>query len=137
MNKVIIAGRLVRDPELRNTQSGVEVCSFTVAVDRRHKKGEESVTDFIDCTAWRQSGVFVNTYFHKGDGIVVDGRLESDKWQDKDGKNRVSWHVTVDNVEFPQGRKSDGGYSAPAGAEPSAGAASFAELSGDDGDLPF
>lgn len=139
MNKIVIAGRLVRDPELRNTAGGLEVCGFTVAVNRRVKKGEEPVADFIDCTAWGKSGVFVSTWFHKGDGIVVDGRLESSKWQDKEGKNRVSWAVTVDNVEFPQGKKgeggSSGGYSAPV---PDAGApaGSFTELD-DDGSLPF
>lgn len=136
MNKIIIAGRLVRDPELRNTQSGLEVCNFTVAVNRRAKKGEEPVADFIDCTAWGKTGVFVSTYFHKGDGIVLDGRMESNKWKDKDGNNRTSWGVNVDGVEFPQGKKggeaSGGGY-----AEPLETPAEFAEVSDDDGDPPF
>lgn len=109
MNKVILCGRMVRDPELKTTNSGMEVCNFTVAVDRRAKKGEEKIADFVDCTAWGKSGVFVSTYFHKGDGITVDGRLESRKWMDNDGKNRVSWCVTCDNVEFPLGKSGQSG----------------------------
>ena len=100
MNKIVICGRLTKDPELRTTNNGTEVCGFTVAVDRRIKKNSEKETDFIDCTAWEKTGVFVNTYFHKGDGITVEGRMESRKWVDNDGKNRVAWGVTCDNVEF-------------------------------------
>lgn len=119
MNKVILMGRLVRDPELKTGQSGTEFCSFTVAVDRRAKKGEEKASDFIDCTAFGKTGVFVSTYFHKGDGIALEGRMESRKWQDKDGNNRVSWSVPVDNVYFPPARS--------AGAAPQAGGNAFAE----------
>lgn len=128
MNKVILVGRLTRDPELRVTNSGTEVTNFTVAVDRFAKKGEDKQCDFIDCVAWRQSGVFVSTYFHKGDGIVVDGRMESRKWQDKDGNNRTSWEVQCDNVSFPPSKKSDG-----------AAQTNFSEIAPveDDGDLPF
>lgn len=113
MNKVIITGRIVKDPELNTTGSGTEVCNFTVAVDRRPGKDKEKVTDFIDCTAWQKTGVFVNTYFHKGDGINVIGRLESRKWEDKEGNKRVSWNVICDEVEFPLGKKS--GESNPSG----------------------
>lgn len=105
MNNIILTGRLVRDPELNTTNSGTEVCNFTVAVDRRVKKDQEKITDYIDCTAWAKSGVFVSKYFHKGDGISVQGRMESRKWVDNDGKNRVSWGVTVENVEFALGKK--------------------------------
>lgn len=104
MNNIVIAGRITKDPELNNTNSGTEVCNFTVAVDRRVKKGEEKIADFIDCTAWGKSGVFVNTYFKKGDGITVKGRMESRKWVDKDGNNRVSWGVTCEDVEFALGK---------------------------------
>ena len=104
MNKIIIAGRLTRDPELKTTDSGIEVCNITVAVDRRVTKGKERITDFIDCTAWSKTGVFVNQYFKKGDGIVLDGRLESRKYVDKDGNNRVAWGVNIDSVEFPVGK---------------------------------
>ena len=115
MNKIIICGRLTKDPELRTTNSGTEVCGFTVAVDRRIKKNDEKETDFIDCTAWGKTGVFISTYFHKGDGITVEGRMESNKWVDNDGKNRVSWGVTCDNVEFSLGKNK------PQGTGPAAG----------------
>ena len=115
---------------MKTLNTGTEVCNFTVAVDRRVKKGEDKACDFIDCTAWSKTGAFVSGYFHKGDGITVDGRLESRKWTDNDGKNRVSWGVTVDNVEFPLG-KGKGGENA---VEPT-----FSDItpntSGDD--LPF
>lgn len=106
MNSIIIAGRLTRDPELKTTNSGTEVCNIAVAVDRFAKKGEEKKADFIDCTVWGKSGVFVNTYFKKGDGIVIRGRLESRKWKDNDGNNRTSWEVVAENVEFAQGKGS-------------------------------
>lgn len=131
MNKIIITGRLTKDPELRTTGSGVEVCGFTVAVDRKTGKGGEKKSDFFDCTAWRQSGVFVEKYFKKGDGITVEGSMESEKYTDKDGNNRTAWKLTVDNVEFPFAKKGsshsdDGGSEQFAPVEDDAG-----------GDLPF
>lgn len=129
MNKIIIAGRLTAAPELRTTGSGTEVCGFVVAVDRRFGKKEERQTDFIPCTAWGKSGVFVNTYFHKGDGITVEGRMESHRWADSDGTNRISWGVTVDNIEFPLGRSATQKENIPA---------DFEELGpGEEGELPF
>lgn len=105
MNKIILAGRLARDPELKTTNTGTEVCNFTVAVDRRFAaKGEDKQADFVNCTAWQKTGVFVEKYFKKGDGITIDGRLESHKYVDKDGNNRVAWDVICDNVEFPLGK---------------------------------
>lgn len=134
MNKIIITGRLTRDTELRTTNSGTEVCNFCVAVDRRIKKGEEKQTDFVDCTAWGKTGVFVNAYFSKGDGITVEGRMESRKWQDNDGDNRVSWGITCDNVEFPFGKSGSGGVSSVSEAgDPG----EFTEISNQNADLPF
>lgn len=130
MNKIIISGRLVKDPELRTTTSGTEVCNFTVAVDRRIKKGEEKQADFIDCTAWGKSGVFVSTYFHKGDGIEVEGRFESRKYADRDGNNRTAWGVTCDNVQFPVGGKSGKHDSGQTESE-------YQVLQGDESELPF
>jgi single-strand DNA-binding protein len=126
---------LTKDPELRSTGSGVEVCSFTVAVDRRAGKDGEKKCDFIECTAWRKTGVFIDKYFKKGDGINVVGRMESEKFQDKDGNNRISWKVTVDDVEFHYGKKSGSGSIAPNSADP---LDQFAPIEdGDGGDLPF
>ena len=151
LNHITIMGRLTRDPELRTTQSGVSVTSFTVAVDRDFggRDGGERQTDFIDCVAWRSTGEFVSRYFHKGSMIVVSGRLQSRKWQDRDGNNRTSWEVNADNVYFGESRRdSDSGrsdsysnssYSSGYSRGDSAPAASnsFVELDDGDGELPF
>ena len=107
LNHIVIMGRLTRDVELRSTQSGVSVASFTVAVDRDYtgRDGGEKQTDFIDCVAWRQTGEFVNRYFRKGSMIVVSGRLQSRKWQDRDGNNRTNWEINADNVYFGESRR--------------------------------
>lgn len=104
MNKIILSGRITGDPELKTTNSAIEVCNFSVAVDRKHIKGKEKETDFVYCTAWGKTGAFISTYFHKGDGIFLEGRLESNKYTDKNGQTRVSWAVTVEQVEFPIGK---------------------------------
>ena len=159
LNHITIMGRLTRDPELRTTQSGVSVTSFTVAVDRDFggRDGSERQTDFIDCVAWRQTGEFVSKYFHKGSMIVVSGRLQSRKWQDRDGNNRTSWEVNADNVYFGESRRDSesnnnfGGYDSGRGGYDSgrssydsgrssapAGNTSFHDLEDEgDGELPF
>ena len=152
LNHIVIMGRLTRDPELRYTQSNTPVASFTVAVDRDFggRDGGEKQTDFIDCSAWRQTGEFVSKYFRKGSMIVVSGRMQSRKWQDRDGNNRTSWEVSADNVYFGESRRRDedsrdsyaptsyGGNSADNNRSASAPAPSaFAELGDDDGELPF
>ena len=152
LNHITIMGRLVRDPELRSTQSGVSVASFTVAVDRDFggRDGGDRQTDFIDCVAWRQTGEFVSKYFRKGSMIVVSGRLQSRKWQDREGNNRTSWEVNADNVYFGESRRDGGdtsGYDRPSynRSEPARRESnynsnsynSFSEMSDDDGDLPF
>ena len=107
LNHITIMGRLTRDPELRSTQSGVSVASFTVAVDRDFggRDGGERQTDFIDVSAWRQTGEFVSRYFHKGSMIVVAGRLQSRKWQDREGNNRTNWEIVAENVYFGESRR--------------------------------
>ena len=107
LNRIIIMGRLTRDPELRRTQSGTAVASFSLAVDRDFKDkttGEKS-TDFIDVVAWRNSAEFVSRYFTKGRMAVVDGRLQIHDWKDKDGNNRHSAEVVADNIYFGDSRK--------------------------------
>ena len=91
LNKTIIMGRLTRDPELRRTQSGTPVASFTLAVDRDFKDQQtgERATDFIDVVAWRQTGEFVSRYYTKGRMAVVEGRLQGRSWTDKDGNTRL------------------------------------------------
>jgi single-strand DNA-binding protein len=106
MNVWIGEGRLVRDPELKVVGGGTEICNITVAIDRGRKdKDGNKQTDFVDCTAWGKTAAFVQKYFKKGDGIVVEGRFESDTYDAKDGTKRTKWGVTVDNIEFPQGGK--------------------------------
>ena len=119
MNKIILAGRLVRDAELKVGNSGSEYCKFTIAVDRSRTKDNEKKTDFFDCTAFGKTGAFVEKYFAKGDGIELIGRMESDKYTDKENKTRTAWGVSVDEVYFPLGKgKADRTEEAP--SEPSA-----------------
>ena len=107
LNHITIMGRLVRDPELRRTGSGVAVASFTVAVDRDFggRDGGEKETDFIDCVAWRQTGEFVSKYFTKGRMIVVSGRLQIRSWTDKDGNKRRTAEVVADNCYFGDSKR--------------------------------
>ena len=149
LNHIVIMGRLVRDPELRRTGSGVAVTSFTLAVDRDFGKNDngERETDFIDCVAWRQTGEFVSKYFAKGRMAVVSGRLQIRPWTDKDGNKRRTAEVVADNVYFGDSKREGdnggfaapaannfGGYAAPAASNP---ASDFAMLDDDDAQLPF
>lgn len=102
MNSIKIQGRLTKDPEQKVGASGAEFCKFTVAVDR--KRSKDKAVDFFDCTAFQQTGAFVSKYFAKGDGIIVSGRMESDKFTDKEGMKRTTWGITVEDVEFPLGK---------------------------------
>ena len=149
LNRIMIMGRLTRDPELRRTQSGTPVTSFTLAVDRDFKNREtgETATDFIDCVAWRNTAEFVNNYFTKGRMAVVEGKLQIRPWKDKDGNNRRSAEVIVDNVYFGDskrdGASQGGGGGSFGGATGSYGAPSadshseFSEIDDVDGELPF
>lgn len=142
MNNVVLAGRLVADPELKTTSSGVEVTSFRLAVNQDYvKSGEEKKADFFNITAWRQTAAFICKYFHKGNGIVLKGRLQSRTYQAQDGSNRYIVEVVADNAEFPLGgNKSNENSSVPTTSAPlqttSVPDTSFAELPIDD-DLPF
>ena len=100
LNNIILMGRLTTDPELKSTQTGVSVCSFTIAVDRDFPQGGEKQTDFIDIVTWRSMAEFVSRYFFKGAMIVVQGSLQSRKWKDKNDNNRISWEVQAANVWF-------------------------------------
>ena len=131
MNQIVLMGRLTRDPELRHTQSGTAVASFTLAVDRQQNKDVEKQTDFIDIVAWRNTAEFVSKYFVKGQMAAVTGRLQLRNWTDKDGNKRVSAEVVADNIYFTESKKSrTESAEQPAEVE-------FAELDEDDGDPPF
>lgn len=114
LNSVIVMGRLTADPELRTTQSGLSVTSFTVAVDRRfQKQGEEKQTDFINCTAWRNTADFVTRYFTKGQMIALQGSIQTRNYEDKNGNKRTAVEVLVENVSFC-GSKNDTKSESPA-----------------------
>ena len=134
LNKIILMGRLTRDPELRRTQSGTAVASFTIAVDRDYRAASgEKETDFIDIVAWRSTAEFASKYFAKGRMAVVEGRLQIRDWKDKDGVKRRTAEVVADNVYFGDSRRS--GAEAPAVPEPG-GDQELTEEE-EDGKLPF
>ena len=105
MNKITIQGRITKDVELGHSQSGNAYARFSVAVDRRTRKDEERKTDFFDCVGFGKTAEFIEQYFHKGDGILINGRMESNQWTDKDGNKRLSWALSIDDVEFPLSRR--------------------------------
>ncbi len=163
LNHITLMGRLVRDPELRYTQSQTPVVSFRIAVDRDYsgRDGGERQADFIDIVAWRQTAEFVNKYFQKGRMIVVSGRLQMRDWTDRDNNKRTSAEVVADNVYFGDSRRdgdsnrsdnytgsySNNSYSSNSGGSYSgydsgrsgtpAPANTFVELDDGDGELPF
>lgn len=127
MNHVTLMGRLTRDPELRHTNSGTAVVSFTIAVE--HRASQETHTDFIDIVAWKGTAEFASKYFTKGQMIALHGRLSIREWTDKDNNKRKSAEVVADNVYFTDSKKSRTESAEPAQAE-------FEDID-DDGDLPF
>lgn len=111
INSIIIMGRLTADPELRTTQSGLSVTSFTVAVDRRYaKQGEEKQTDFINCVAWRNTAEFVTRYFRKGQMIAVQGSLQMRNYEDSQGNKRTAYEILADSVSFCGSKNEKGRY---------------------------
>lgn len=151
INNVVLVGRLTRDPEVRYTQSGLAVCSFSLAVERNYKnQSGEKETDFINCTAWRKAGELIGQYTSKGSLLGVQGALQVRKYQDKDGNNRTASEVIVENFQFLDSKGSGGGGgsqgpSAPRQQAPSAPsqgprAEAYGEPPPDnlmDDDLPF
>ena len=135
LNHITIMGRITKDIELRRTGAGVAVASFTVAVDRDFKDSNgQKETDFIDCVAWRQTGEFVDRNFSKGKMIVVSGRLQKRKWEDKNGNKRETAEIVAENVYFGDSKPSVGEkYEAAMGGQTQ----DYAVVDGDDGDLPF
>lgn len=134
LNKVFIQGRLVADPELRHTPNGVAVATFRVAVDRdfKDKNTGERQADFINVVAWRATGEFVSKFFSKGRMAIVEGKLQSRNYEDKDGNKRYTLEVVADNVYFGDSKK-DQGYE----KEPEFQPPQFAKYLDEDGDLPF
>lgn len=140
LNKIFIMGRMTRDPELRRTQNGTAVTSFTLAVDRDFKDNDgEKIADFIDCVAWRTTAEFIAKNFAKGRMAVVEGRLQLRDFKDKDGTSRKVSEVQVDNIYFgdskPQNNGSYSNYAAQVAMNNSAEA--FEEIEDDGEDVPF
>ena len=109
LNRIVIIGRLTRDPELRSTANGTPVCTFTLAVDRSFKSASgERETDFIPVVVWRQLGETCGRYLAKGKLAAVDGRLQIRSYKDKDGNNRIAAEVVADNVRFLSPKSDDG-----------------------------
>ena len=155
LNHIVLMGRLTRDPELRYTGSNVPVASFSIAVDRDFGRGEngEKQTDFINVSAWRQTGEFVSKYSTKGSMIVVSGRLQMRDYTDRDGNRRTAAEVVAENVYFGESKRRDDGaarqeyaprqeyaHRTPSNAgfnSAKAQAGSFQTIDDDDGQLPF
>lgn len=108
MNKVILMGRLTKDPELRQSQNGISVARFTIAVNRRFAKDGQQQADFINCVAWRQTGEFIAKYFEKGSMIAVTGSIQTRTWDGNDGKKQYAMEVNVNEAYFT-GSKSESG----------------------------
>lgn len=129
LNHIVVMGRLTREPELRRTQSGIAVASFTLAVDRDYssKDSGERGVDFIDIVAWRSTGEFVQKYFTKGSPAIVSGRLQIRTWEDKDWNKRKTAEIVADHVYFGSSKSGTSQAKEP----------EFTELEDDDSDLPF
>ncbi len=156
LNKVILGGRLIADPELKQTNSGIPVCSFTIAVNRRFVKQNEGgaqqpTADFIRCTAWRQQAEFLSRYFHKGSSICVIGQIQTRSWDDQNGQKQYATDIVCDEINFVDSKGENGGsaysapvpttqptaqYNAPAYSSQANAAPKFEAVSNDD-DLPF
>ena len=145
LNKVILGGRLTADPELKTTQSGISVVSFTIAVSRRYSKdsGQQSESDFFNVTAWRQTAEFVSRYFRKGSSICIVGTIQNRNWTDQEGQKHYRTDIVADEVMFVDSRSDSpaagdafGHSAAPAFSSPMGTAPKFEEIKTDD-DLPF
>ncbi|HBJ10346.1 MAG TPA: single-stranded DNA-binding protein [Ruminococcaceae bacterium] len=139
-NLVVLTGRLTADPELKTTQSGISVTSFSVAVNRPYRTGEEQQTDFINVVAWRKTAEFIAKYFKKGNMIGIEGSIQTRKYTDKNGNNRTAFEVVVNNAQFVESKRDSAasqGSEQPASFS-NAGADDFSDLSDvSDDDLPF
>ena len=136
MNSINIIGRLTKEVELRRTQSGKAVATYSLAVKRPRSKED---TDFINCVTWEKAAEYLSQYGHKGDVVAVNGSLQSRKWEDKNGNKRTEWEVVTDSVELLSGKKDEG--NAPAQnssyAQPSYSQQKFQEINIPDAQLPF
>ena len=142
MNKVILIGRLVADPELRNTQSGKSVASYRLAVDRQGKQDGQPDADFLNCVTWGKNAEFASKHLSKGTKIAVEGRIQTGSYE-KDGVKHYTTDIIVERHEFCESKKASGsteyggGYQAPAAPSWPTPNQQFVEMGDDDGGLPF
>lgn len=132
MNKVILMGRITKDPELKHTPQGVSVCSFSIAVNRRFAKEGQQNADFINCIAWRNTAEFITKYFHKANMIAVVGSIQTRTWEDANGKKQYATEVSVDEAYFTGSKESTSSSS-----DASGGFDGFTEMAADEGVLPW
>lgn len=143
LNKVVLGGRLTADVECKATPSGVSVCSFTLAINRRTGKDQEQTTDFINCQAWRQTAEFISKYFRKGSSLCVVGKIQTRSWQDQNGNKRFATEVVVDEALFVDSKNDATGATDAADGQAyipdayTAPASPNFEPVADDNDLPF
>ena len=135
MNAVQIVGRLTKEVELRRTQSGKAVATYSLAVKRPRSKDD---TDFINCVTWEKAAEYLSQYGHKGDVVAVSGSMQSRKWEDKNGNKRTEWEVVTDSVELLSGKKNaEEGNGAPVTNQPQPRPQLFQEINIPDSQLPF
>lgn len=133
MNKVILMGRLTRDPEVRyGGSSNMAIAKFSIAVDRRFKRDGEPTADFFNCTAFGKTGEFIEKYFHKGTKVVIDGELRNDNYTNKEGQKVYGMNIIANSVEFAESKAASQGYNAGAAGQQPAGSADTGADAGDD-----
>lgn len=133
LNKVVLAGRLTSDVELKQTPSGVSVCSFSLAVNRKYSKEGNQQTDFIQCQAWRNTAEFISRYFKKGSALCIVGSIEVRSWTDSNNQKRYATEVVADEAMFVDGKNESQGTEAPSFNNE---APNYEEMNADD-DVPF
>ena len=137
-NLVVLTGRLTADPELKTTPTGVPVTSFSIAVNRNYRSGEEQQTDFINIVAWRQRAEFICKYFTKGSLIGIEGSIQTRRYTDKNGNNRTAFEVVANNVQFVESKRDGAASVGESAGFSNADVNDFADLgTADDDDLPF
>lgn len=138
LNRVIITGRLTKDPELKRTGSGTAVTSFTVACERDFKdQNGKKETDFLDVVAWKNTAEFVTKYFAKGRMAVIEGRLQTRSWKDQNGNNRKNTEIVAENIYFGDSKQSESYAERNEVPDVPAVEPEFAEIKEEDGELPF
>ena len=136
LNKVILCGRLTADVELKQTPSGLPVCTFSLAINRKVAKDQPQKADFIRCVAWRQTAEFISRYFNKGSSLCVVGSIQTRTWKDDNGYTRESTEILVEEAMFVDSKSEAGNHDAPTFSAQPVTSPKFEELKSDS-DLPF